>query len=218
MVDQNDVKEGTGGLWLDPPDAPTESEGVGFAPNLSAGAPDVLSMETHESGASVYPISWRLLQGLKDTPSQNAEISEPGESKDAPDWSLQNKVGDETVLSVKPEVFRVPQPVITAPVVVEPAAKIDLEKTDERLSEMTDMVLVGSPDESGNPEIHLAFKSEIFGGFHLRMEKQAEGLFLHFSVDDAHGRRGVSGQAEAMIARLRARNIRVVGWGVVLNE
>ena len=79
------------------------------------------------------------------------------------------------------------------------------------LGELTDMMLVGADDaDSGRPEIHLQFKSDVVGGLQLRLVKKPEGLSAVFIVKDAATRRAVVGHVDALVARLRERGFTVV--------
>ena len=83
--------------------------------------------------------------------------------------------------------------------------------TGALLGELTDMMLVGADDaDSGRPEIHLQFKSDVVGGLQLRLVKKPEGLSAVFIVKDAATRRAVVGHVDALVARLRERGFTVV--------
>ena len=73
------------------------------------------------------------------------------------------------------------------------------------------MVLVGADDaKSGRPEVHLQFKSDVFGGLHLRLEKSDAGLHARFIVQDAATRRAVADHVDGLVAHLRGRGFAVV--------
>jgi hypothetical protein len=83
--------------------------------------------------------------------------------------------------------------------------------TGAPLGELTDMMLVGADDaDSGRPEVHLQFKSDVVGGLQLRLVKKPEGLSAVFIVKDAATRRAVVGHVDALVARLRERGFTVV--------
>jgi hypothetical protein len=114
-------------------------------------------------------------------------------------------------------VFRAPPPLRAPP----PSTRgsIDAGKTDgsddddvdDLLGELTDMLLVGAGDaDSGHAEVHLQFKSDVFGGLHLRLIKKPEGLVAVFLVDDAATRRAVAAHVDALVARLRDKGFVVV--------
>lgn len=92
----------------------------------------------------------------------------------------------------------------------------DDEQTGERdtralLGELTDMLLVGADDaDSGLPEVHLQFKSDVVGGLHLRLVKKPEGLSAVFLVKDAATRREVAAHVDALVAHLRERGFSVL--------
>ena len=79
------------------------------------------------------------------------------------------------------------------------------------LGELTDMLLVGADDaDSGLPEVHLQFKSDVVGGLHLRLVKKPEGLSAVFMVKDAATRREVAAHVDALVAHLRERGFSVL--------
>ena len=85
------------------------------------------------------------------------------------------------------------------------------DEVDDLLGELTDMMLVGAGDaDSGHAEVHLQFKSDVFGGLHLRLIKKPEGLVAVFHVDDAATRRAVAAHVDALVARLRDKGFVVV--------
>jgi hypothetical protein len=113
-------------------------------------------------------------------------------------------------------VFRAPPPRRAPP--PSTRASIDAGKTessdddvDDLLGELTDMMLVGAGDaDSGHAEVHLQFKSDVFGGLHLRLIKKPEGLVAVFLVNDAATRRAVAAHVDALVARLRDKGFVVV--------
>lgn len=83
--------------------------------------------------------------------------------------------------------------------------------TRSLLGELTDMLLVGADDaDSGLPEVHLQFKSDVVGGLHLRLVKKPEGLSAVFMVKDAATRREVAAHVDALVAHLRERGFSVL--------
>jgi len=81
---------------------------------------------------------------------------------------------------------------------------------DDMLGELTDMLLVGADEgRSGHPEVHLQFKSDVFGGLHLRLVKKPEGFSAVFLVDDAATRRAVADHVDALVARLRDKGFTI---------
>ncbi len=78
------------------------------------------------------------------------------------------------------------------------------------MGDLVDMVLVGATDaKSGFPEVHLQFKSEVFGGLFLRLEKTDQGLRARFVVKDAATRRDVAAHVDDLVAHLRERGFAV---------
>lgn len=87
----------------------------------------------------------------------------------------------------------------------------DERDTRALLGELTDMLLVGADDaDSGLPEVHLQFKSDVVGGLHLRLVKKPEGLCAVFMVKDAATRREVAAHVDALVAHLRERGFSVL--------
>ena len=87
----------------------------------------------------------------------------------------------------------------------------DDDDVDDLLGELTDMMLVGAGEaDSGHAEVHLQFKSDVFGGLHLRLIKKPEGLVAVFHVPDAATRRAVAAHVDALVARLRDKGFVVV--------
>ncbi|HEY1100481.1 MAG TPA: hypothetical protein VGF99_16190, partial [Myxococcota bacterium] len=118
-----------------------------------------------------------------------------------------------TAFRIGPGVLRAPPPRRSSPAA--PAAVDDDNDTrgdvDDILGELTDMLLVGADEgRSGRPEVHLQFKSDVFGGLHLRLVKQPEGFSAIFVVDDASTRRAVAPHVEALVQRLRDKGFSVV--------
>ena len=73
------------------------------------------------------------------------------------------------------------------------------------------MVLVGADEAtSGRPEVRLQFKSDTFGGLHLRLVKSDDGLHATFSVKDAATRRVVVDHVDALVEHLRGRGFAIV--------
>jgi len=81
---------------------------------------------------------------------------------------------------------------------------------DDMLGELTDMLLVGADEgKSGHPEVHLQFKSDVFGGLHLRLVKKPAGFSAVFVVDDAATRRAVADHVDALVQRLRDKGFTI---------
>ena len=115
---------------------------------------------------------------------------------------------------IGPGVLRAP-PRAARPAVDAEAAVIDADHdatpgVDDMLGELTDMLLVGADEgKSGHPEVHLQFKSDVFGGLHLRLVKKPEGFSAVFVVDDAATRRAVANHVDALVQRLRDKGFTI---------
>ena len=120
-----------------------------------------------------------------------------------------------TAFRIGPGVLRAP-PKSARPAAVAVAAKDDdhddsAPDVDDMLGELTDMLLVGADEgKSGHPEVHLQFKSDVFGGLHLRLVKKPEGFSAVFLVDDAATRRAVADHVDALVQRLRDKGFSVI--------
>ncbi len=120
-----------------------------------------------------------------------------------------------TAFRIGPGVLRAPPPRVVRPATSAPPARDDDSAdggrdVDDMLGELTDMLLVGANEgKSGHPEVHLQFKSHVFGGLHLRLVKKPEGFSAVFVAEDAATRRAVAGHVDALVDHLRARGFTI---------
>ncbi len=125
-----------------------------------------------------------------------------------PDDGLQARRVGPVVLRAPPALARTQAHTRAADInaTINAAGDDDDDDPGALLGELTDMVLVGASDSnSGVPEVHLQFKSEVFGGLFLRLEKTAQGLKARFIVKDAATRREVAAHVDDLVAHLRTR-------------
>jgi hypothetical protein len=152
-----------------------------------------------------YPLAEQALQRLLGEPVANAP--RPGDDGEA--------------FTVGPDIMR-PPPEVAVPSA--PAGDKGEEgeegdersRTDELMEDMVDMMLVG--DDDGQHTVHLAFKDHVFGGLYLKLERTPDGLHATFLVGDDIDRRGVEGQVDALLARLRDRGMRIAGHSVEVRD
>ena len=157
---------------------------------------------------SELPLAEATLKALLAESSSSSPSSSPGAS-----------------FRVGPGVLRAPPPVHkTAPPKAQRSADDDDaghkdtdKDTGDLLGELVDMVLVGADDaDSGQPEVHLKFKADVFGGLHLRLIRQRDGLVAHFVVGDAAARRAVVDHVNELVAHLKARGFSIVAHDLVV--
>lgn len=219
----------TGGLFFEPPPPRGEDEPpLGFAPDLDDDAPSGIDWMSAPSpppsrgevaveearakrGAPRYPLAEAALARLLGE-DVLAERPRPGD--------------DGAAFTVGPALMR-PPPAIALPasddVDLPPPEGIGSEKprddarTDALMEDMVDVMLVGD-DEDGKQHVHLAFKDDVFGGLYLKLERTSAGLFATFLVPSDGDRRGVEGQVDLLLARLRGRGMRIAGHQVEVRR
>jgi hypothetical protein len=212
-VSDDDALLGAGGLTFEPPAArDDEAPALGFAPDLDDGVAPALdwSAPPRDAAGEARP---RRAEGRYPL-AEAALLRLLGDGVPAPP-----RPGDDgEAFSLGPSIMRPPPGIALPP----PAAADALEedtprsRTDLLMEDMVEMMLVG--DDEGSQQIHLVFKEEVFGGLHLKLERRDEGLFATFLVDSDNHRRGVQGQVELLLARLRSRGTRIAGHAVEVRS
>ena len=168
---------------------------------MANGVKDAASAVVVVTDAERYP---QTLAALRSLLTSSGRLS--------PGSAAALKIGESGVLG--PAVLRA-RPALSRPrpsAAAQSTGSADEERpdVDTLLGELLDMVLVGADEgRSGRPEVHLQFKSDVFGGLHLRLVKQPQGLEAFFIVDDAATRRAVQHQIEDLVAHLRGRGFAV---------
>lgn len=240
-----DGPPGTGGLFLEPPggdDGPRED--IGFAPDLGepvGGDPDAedtasipvapapgpdrgpassrtASTRAPRTRAAVgYPLAEAALARLLgEGPADPAQAAPPAPLDEMP--AIDPLLGVDAGAALPP--FGVGPAITHRPPEVRrpppPRPEPEPDEIEPLTEDMLDMVLIGGEDD-GPPTVHLMFKAGVLGGAHLLLERRPEGLYARFQVEDAHSRRTIEGQIDALLARLRDRGIRVAGHEVVVE-
>lgn len=211
-----DDDEGTGGLFLEPPPGPApQAEGIGFAPDLDDDKERTLPDLEPSARAARAKGERRPARPRGRYPLAEATLARLLGDDAAPE---KGPVDDDTPFFVGASILRAPASIAKPrePRPTEKDAPAERARTEALMEDMVDLCLVG--DEDGRHQVHLSFKDDVLRGLYVRLERRDDGLFACFFVADDTARRMLEGNVESMVARMRARGMRIAGYSIEVGR